>query len=180
MRFLPFRTSNRRALGLAVAVACAAMPVLAEKADRSKPIVVEADKPGTLDLQNQVVVFNGNVQIVQGTMIIRAERIEVRMSRPAATARRWRPVCPGSRRPTARSATASTKLSKAQPTASSTTRAPARCASSATARCVACAMEVADQITGAEIRWNDSAEQFSVIGGDAPVVARACCADAAP
>lgn len=36
----------------------------AEKADRAKPMVIEADKPGTVDLQRQVVVFNGNVVIV--------------------------------------------------------------------------------------------------------------------
>lgn len=60
------------------ALGAAAVPAArAEKADRLLPIVVEADKPGTLDLQRQVVVFNGNVQITQGTMTMRAERIEV-------------------------------------------------------------------------------------------------------
>ncbi len=53
-------------------------PVLAERADRSRPVTIEADKPGTLDLLKQVVVFNGNVVIAQGTMSIRAERVEVR------------------------------------------------------------------------------------------------------
>ncbi len=62
------------ALGLVLAVASA----WAEKADRGKPMVIEADKPGTMDLQRQVVVFNGNVSISQGTMSLRAERIEVR------------------------------------------------------------------------------------------------------
>jgi lipopolysaccharide export system protein LptA len=52
--------------------------VRAEMADRSKPMTIEADQPGTVDLQHQVVVFNGNVVITQGTMLIRAERIEVR------------------------------------------------------------------------------------------------------
>jgi lipopolysaccharide export system protein LptA len=50
----------------------------AEKADRTRPMVVEADRPGTVDLQRQVVVFNGNVVISQGTMQLRAERIEMR------------------------------------------------------------------------------------------------------
>lgn len=53
----------------------------AEKADRTKPMVVEADKPGTVDMQRQVVVFSGNVQIVQGTLQIRAERVEIREAR---------------------------------------------------------------------------------------------------
>jgi lipopolysaccharide export system protein LptA len=57
----------------------AALPAVhAEKADRSKPLTIEADQPGTLDLVKQVVVFNGNVIVAQGTMAIRAERVEVR------------------------------------------------------------------------------------------------------
>jgi lipopolysaccharide export system protein LptA len=55
-----------------------ALPSHAEKADRSKPLTIEADQPGTLDLVKQVVVFNGNVVVAQGTMAIRAERVEVR------------------------------------------------------------------------------------------------------
>jgi len=65
-------------LFLALLVACATPPALAEKADRSKPLTIEADQPGTLDLIKQVVVFNGNVVVSQGTMAIRAERVEVR------------------------------------------------------------------------------------------------------
>lgn len=50
----------------------------AEKADRSKPMVVEADKDGVLDLQRQVLVYSGNVVISQGSMVLRADRIELR------------------------------------------------------------------------------------------------------
>jgi len=50
----------------------------AEKADRFKPLNVEADLPGKIDLLNQFVVFNGNVVVTKGTMVIRASRIEVR------------------------------------------------------------------------------------------------------
>ena len=50
----------------------------AEKADRFKPLNVEADLPGKIDLLNQFVVFNGNVVVTKGTMAIRAARIEVR------------------------------------------------------------------------------------------------------
>ena len=50
----------------------------AEKSDRSKPMVVEADRDGVLDLQRQVLVYTGNVVISQGTMILRAERLEMR------------------------------------------------------------------------------------------------------
>ncbi len=58
--------------------AAALAPAQAEKADRSKPLTIEADQPGTVDLLKQVVVFNGNVVMAQGTMTIRAERVEVR------------------------------------------------------------------------------------------------------
>lgn len=53
-------------------------PALAEKTDRSKPIVVEADRDGVLDLQRRVVTYAGNAVVTQGTMILRAERIEMR------------------------------------------------------------------------------------------------------
>ena len=57
-----------------------ATPVLAEKADRLQKMEVESDQPGKVDLQNQIVVFNGNVVVTKGTMVIRANRIEVRES----------------------------------------------------------------------------------------------------
>lgn len=66
------------AVATAAALALPSTPVPAEKADRSKPMIVEADKPGTLDTQRQIVVFNGNVSFSQGTLLIRAERMEVR------------------------------------------------------------------------------------------------------
>ena len=69
---------QRLALYLIASALLAATPALAEKADRSKPLTIEADQPSTFDLVKQVVVFNGNVVLAQGTMAIRAERVEVR------------------------------------------------------------------------------------------------------
>ena len=72
---------NRRLPALTLMAALAAglaAPVAAEKADRGKPLTIEADQPGTLDLIKQVVVFNGNVVVAQGTMAIRADKVEVR------------------------------------------------------------------------------------------------------
>jgi lipopolysaccharide export system protein LptA len=65
-------------LALAFLLAAALPGARAEKADRGKPLTIEADQPGTLDLLKQVVVFNGNVVVSQGTLAIRAERVEVR------------------------------------------------------------------------------------------------------
>jgi len=54
------------------------VPVHAERADRLKPLNVQADTSGTIDLQKQTLTFSGNVVIVKGTMVIRASRVEVR------------------------------------------------------------------------------------------------------
>ena len=77
------RFSRRlRAAAFAAVVAVVALVALpashAEKADRFKPLNVEADLPGKIDLLRQFVVFNGNVVVTKGTMTIRADRIEVR------------------------------------------------------------------------------------------------------
>jgi lipopolysaccharide export system protein LptA len=49
----------------------------AEKADRFKPITIQADQTGQVDLQKQVATFSGNVIVTKGTMVIHASRIEV-------------------------------------------------------------------------------------------------------
>jgi lipopolysaccharide export system protein LptA len=74
-------TPRRAGRLVLLAALCATGGVaLAEKADRFKPLNVEADQPGRIDLLNQYVVFNGNVVVTKGTMTIRAARIEVRES----------------------------------------------------------------------------------------------------
>jgi lipopolysaccharide export system protein LptA len=55
----------------------AAAPALAEKADRDKPVNIEADRMNYDDLR-QVNVFEGNVVLVQGTLVIRADKLTVR------------------------------------------------------------------------------------------------------
>ena len=72
------RHGLRAFLALAVCAAVVSRPAQAEKADRSQPMTIEADQPGSVDLQRQVVIFNGNVVITQGTMVLRAERVELR------------------------------------------------------------------------------------------------------
>lgn len=70
------RSCSALALGLLAALAPPAAQ--AEKADRTRQMVISAERPGTVDLQRQVVVFNGDVSISQGSMLIRAERVELR------------------------------------------------------------------------------------------------------
>ena len=73
-----FHSSPVLLLVLAAGIGTAPWPAAAEKADRTKPMVVEADREGVLDLQKQILVYSGNVVISQGTMILRAERVEMR------------------------------------------------------------------------------------------------------
>ena len=49
---------------------------LAERADRDKPVNLEADRI-TVDDAKKLHIFEGNVQLVQGTLIIRADKLVV-------------------------------------------------------------------------------------------------------
>lgn len=52
----------------------------AEKADREKPVNLEADRV-TIDDAKQLAVFEGNVVLTQGTLQIRGDRMEVRQDK---------------------------------------------------------------------------------------------------
>ena len=54
----------------------AATVAKAEKADRDKPVNIEADRVSVDDVK-KVQTFEGNVQLVKGSLVIRAERIVV-------------------------------------------------------------------------------------------------------
>ncbi len=57
-----------------------AVPAHAEKADRGKPIHLEADRV-TVDDAKQLATFTGNVVLTQGTMFMRGDRMEVRQDK---------------------------------------------------------------------------------------------------
>jgi lipopolysaccharide export system protein LptA len=57
-------------------VVLAPTAAMAEKADRDKPVNLEADRVSVDDVK-KVQIFEGNVQLVKGTLVIRAERIVV-------------------------------------------------------------------------------------------------------
>ncbi len=65
------------ALSLALALPAAR----AEKADRLKPMVFTAEKQGKLDSVNQRTELLGNVIITQGTLQLRAEKVDIRETR---------------------------------------------------------------------------------------------------
>lgn len=62
---------------LCAALLAAAAPGHAEKADRSKPVNLEADRV-TVDEVNKVHLFDGHVSLTQGTLAIRSDRLVVR------------------------------------------------------------------------------------------------------
>ncbi|MBS3916395.1 MAG: lipopolysaccharide transport periplasmic protein LptA [Sulfuritalea sp.] len=60
------------------AAALAATPYShAEKADRNKPVNLEADRV-TVDEINKMHIFDGNVTLTQGTLVIRSDKLVVR------------------------------------------------------------------------------------------------------
>lgn len=58
-------------------LALLSLPALAEKADREKPVHLEADNV-TLDDIKKISVFEGNVLLIQGTLVLRADRVEAK------------------------------------------------------------------------------------------------------
>jgi len=71
------RARAAAALGLAAMWALTSESVLAERADRDKPINIESDSMIS-DEAKKVSTFEGKVVLAQGSLIIRADRIVVR------------------------------------------------------------------------------------------------------
>ena len=51
-------------------------PAHAEKADRGKPVNIEADRV-TVDDKNKIHIFEGHVVLTQGTLTIRSDKLVV-------------------------------------------------------------------------------------------------------
>lgn len=78
-RWVAPRSAMRR-LAVALLLAAglwAALPALAAQADRNAPMNIEADAL-RYDEARQVSVFTGNVVVTKGSIVLRAERVEVR------------------------------------------------------------------------------------------------------
>lgn len=61
---------------LTIAIALSAQPALAERADRDKPVNIEADRV-TVDDRNKVHIFEGTVVLTQGTLTIKGDKLVV-------------------------------------------------------------------------------------------------------
>ena len=68
---------GRLAIGLMLGVLC--LTARAEQADRDKPVNIEADRV-EIDDKKQEAVFEGNVVLTQGTLMLKADRIVVNQS----------------------------------------------------------------------------------------------------
>ncbi len=166
MRF--FAPTSRLARPLLTAAALVlALPVAAERADRTKPMIVEADREGVLDLQRQVLVYTGNVVVQQGTMVLRADRVELRTLEggyraanavgAAGQPATWRQKRDGVDE-TVEGAAERIEFDGRADTL--------RFIGQGTVRRLR-GTAVADEITGARILWDNNAEVFRVEGGSA-------------
>lgn len=71
-----FQLPNKSSLFLGMLLFGLICPAHAEKADREKPIHIESDKM-SLDNANKVSVFEGKVELTQGTLRLIAEKVVV-------------------------------------------------------------------------------------------------------
>ncbi|MEW5786522.1 MAG: lipopolysaccharide transport periplasmic protein LptA [Pseudomonadota bacterium] len=62
---------------LCLALLATALPALAEKADKDKPVNLEADSL-RVDDASRTAVYEGHVVLTQGSLMLTADRIEVR------------------------------------------------------------------------------------------------------
>ena len=149
----------------ALACALGASAAWAEKADRSKPMFIEADRDAVIDSQRQVTVYTGNAVVSQGTMVLRAERIELRQTPDGYRAA----SAVGSR---AKPATWRQRRDGVDETVEGSAERIEFDGRSDTLRFVGNAAirrsragAVADEITGATIVWDNLSEVFKVEGG---------------
>lgn len=75
-----FRAAMRLRL-LPLLFTLAALTAHAEKSDRTKPLVFTAEKHGRVNSVNQHTELVGNVIITQGTLQLRAEKVDMRETR---------------------------------------------------------------------------------------------------
>lgn len=73
----PFVVPAWRRWALGALLVLAAVPALAERADRDQPMNIEADALRYEDKQ-QLSTFTGNVVVTKGTIVMRGARLEVR------------------------------------------------------------------------------------------------------
>jgi len=74
------RTRPAECLLACLLIAAAPSLAIAEKADRDKPINFSAEQPAEVDFEKRIGTLRGNVVITQGTLTIRADRIDFKQN----------------------------------------------------------------------------------------------------
>jgi lipopolysaccharide export system protein LptA len=78
--FLMLRRFPSTVALLGMACVLGAAPAMAERTDRNQPLAFSADS-ARVDELKQTNILSGNVEITKGSIVIRADRVEVRQSR---------------------------------------------------------------------------------------------------
>ena len=163
----PQPPAQRTCLGLALAVALSlsSPAASAERADRSKPMTLESDQPCTVNLQKQTSVCSGNVSISQGSLILRADRLELRETPEGY---QMAQAIGGAGKPASyrqkRDGSDEVIEGQAQRIDYDSKAGTLRFEGQAQVRRLLAGMQ-ADEISGALIVWNSVSETFSVSGG---------------
>jgi len=153
-------------VGLLLCAAAAAAS--AEKADRTRPMTLESDKPCTVSLLKQTSTCSGNVVISQGTLQLRADRLELRetpegyqMAQAIGV-----PGKPATYRQKRDGAADEYVEGQAQRIDYDSRAGTLRFEGAAVVRRLR-GSTVADEIQGQQITWDSTAESFNVQGGAA-------------
>ena len=160
-------TLNLRLLIATLLLVAASAAAWAEKADRSRPMTLESDQPCTVSLLKQTSVCSGNVVISQGTLQLRADRLELRETpegyqMAVAIGSAGKPATYRQKR----DGTDETVEGQAQRIDYDSRAGTLRFEGAAVVRRLR-GSTVADEIQGQQIVWDSTAESFSVRGGAA-------------
>jgi lipopolysaccharide export system protein LptA len=160
-------TLNSAPLLAALLLITSSAAAWAEKADRTRPMTLESDQPCTVSLLKQTSVCSGNVVISQGTLQIRADRLELRETPEGyqmalATGSASRPASYRQKR----DGSDETVEGQAQRIDYDSRAGTLRFEGAAVVRRLR-GSTVADEIQGQQIVWDSTAESFNVRGGAA-------------
>jgi len=139
----------------------------AEKADRTRPMTLESDQPCTVSLLKQTSTCSGNVVISQGTLQIRADKLELRETPEGY---QMAQAIGSSAKPATyrqkRDGSDETVEGQAQRIDYDSRAGTLRFEGAAVVRRLR-GSTVADEIQGQQIVWDSTAESFNVRGGAA-------------
>lgn len=152
-------------LSIALLLLAGTAATWAERSDRTRPMTLESDQPCTVNLLKQTSVCSGNVVISQGTLQIRADKLELRETPEGyqmalATGNAARPATYRQKRDGADEVVEGQAARIDYDSRAGTLRFEG----DAVVRRLR-GTAVADEIHGRQITWDSTAESFNVQGG---------------